>query len=539
LALGLNGPGWTELTIDHRGYPAGYHSMHKRQKELTSGSLLAKNVVWNLVSVALPFLVAIITIPILIEEIGSERFGMLAISWMFVGYFSLFDFGLGRALTVLVAKSLGEGSEKDIPALIWTAMTLMLVLGVLGFAVILLLSPWLVGDILNVSPQLHDESLKAFYLLSVSIPLVITTVGIRGVIAAYQRFDLLSAIRIPMGIFTFLGPVAVLPFSKSLYPIVGVLVVGRLIATTAHLLLMFRMIPEMRQHYVIAKDYLKPLLGFGGWMTVSNMVVPLMISMDRFIIGAVLTVTAVAYYTTPYEIVSRLLIIPSAFVGVLLPAQSTTLARGRDEDRQHSARLFIKALDYISMALFPLVVLIIAFAYDGLYLWVGQKYAEHGYLVMQWLAVGVFFYGLSQVPFSLVQSAGRPDWTAKLHLFELPIYLGALWWMLGEFGIIGAAVVWTIRAFVDALALYFMAWVLIPESQASARRFGGTIVFAVALFLLTAQLQNWGLKIIYCLIVLVFFGLLAWRFGLQHKERAWILRMAGFTRPSSSTQQDK
>ncbi|MCU7947881.1 MAG: hypothetical protein KZQ72_14790, partial [Candidatus Thiodiazotropha sp. (ex Cardiolucina cf. quadrata)] len=64
--------------------------MNARHKELTRGSRLAKNVVWNLLSVAVPFLVAIITIPILIDAIGKERFGLLAISWMFVGYFSLF-----------------------------------------------------------------------------------------------------------------------------------------------------------------------------------------------------------------------------------------------------------------------------------------------------------------------------------------------------------------------------------------------------------------------------------------------------------------
>ena len=498
--------------------------MNSKQKELTSGNRLAKNVVWNLFSVAVPFLVAIVTIPILIEEIGKQRFGLLAISWMFVGYFSLFDFGLGRALTVLVAKCLGEEREKDIPGLVWTALTLMLVLGLVGFGVILALSPWLVGEVLNVPIELHEESLKAFYLLSASIPLVIATVGLRGVIAAYQRFDLLTAVRIPMGVLTFLGPVAVLPFSNSLYPIVAVLVVGRLLATLAHLVLMFRIIPEVRHRYLLDRRQIRPLLGFGGWMTVSNMVVPLMVSMDRFVIGAVLSVTAVAFYTTPYEIVSRLLVIPSAFVAVLLPAQSTTLARGGLQDRQHSARLFDKGLSYISIALFPLVLVIIAFSYDGLNLWVGQEFADNGYLVMQWLAAGVFFYGLSLVPFSLVQSAGRPDWSAKLHLFELPLYLSALWWALTQYGILGAAVVWTFRAFLDAMALYVMAMVLIPECRVSAGRFALALFVAIGLFLLIAQVEGLIEKAVYSVVILLLFSLGVWRFVFQHKERAWILR---------------
>ncbi|MCU7892183.1 MAG: flippase [Candidatus Thiodiazotropha sp. (ex Ustalcina ferruginea)] len=501
--------------------------MNVRHKELTRGRRLAKNVVWNLLSVAAPFLVAIITIPILIDAIGKERFGLLAISWMFVGYFSLFDFGLGRALTVLVAKCLGESRDQEIPSLVWTALTLMSILGVIGFVAILWLSPWLVDEVLKVPPELLEETRQAFYLLSASIPLVIITAGLRGVIEAYQRFDLLTAIRIPMGILTFVGPVAVLPFSVSLYPIVAVLLAGRFLAALAHLLLLFRVLPEIKQNYLLDRTQIRPLLGFGGWMTISNMVVPMMVSMDRFVIGAVLSVTAVAFYTTPYEIVSRLLIIPSAFVAVLLPAQSTVLAVGNHHDRQHSARLFSKGLSYIFIALFPLVLVISVFSFDALNLWVGEEFAENGYLVMQWLAVGVFFYGLSLVPFSLVQSEEHPDWSAKLHMLELPLYLGALWWSLLEYGILGAAVVWTLRALIDALALYAMALFLIPECRASTVRFGFALLSAISLFILAAMLDELPYKILFALFTLTSFVLLVWYRVFKQNERNWLLNSLG------------
>ncbi|MEW8543262.1 MAG: flippase [Candidatus Thiodiazotropha endolucinida] len=504
--------------------------MSAEDNELTRGGRLAKNVVWNLLSIVVPFLVAIITIPILIDGIGKDRFGLLAISWMFVGYFSLFDFGLGRALTVLVAKCLGEHQHHKIPGLVWTAMILMTILGVIGFVVIFWLTPWLVGSVLKVPPELQQETQKAFYLLSVSIPFVIITVGLRGVIAAYQQFKLLTAIRIPMGIFTFVGPVAVLPFSTSLYPIVAVLVAGRFIAVLAHFLLMFRIVPDVRQHYRIDPGQLRPLFGFGGWMTVSNIVVPLMVSMDRFVIGAVLSVTAVAFYTTPYEIVFRLMVIPTAFVAVLLPAQSTTLAIEQGQDRKYSAELFNKGLSYIFIVLFPLLLVISLFSFDGLKLWVGEEFAENGYQVMQWLAVGVLFYGLSLVPFSLVQSAGHPDWSAKLHLLELPIYLAGLWWALTHYGILGAALVWTLRAWLDALALYMMSLTLIPECRASTIRFGLSVLLAVMLFVLATQFQDLLEKFLFAGIVLTGFIYLVWRHVLEQKERLWLLRGLGVRR---------
>lgn len=510
-----------------RGNAGDIPRENARDNELVRGGRLAKNVIWNLLSIGVPFLVAVITIPVLIDAIGKDRFGLLAISWMFVGYFSLFDFGLGRALTVLVAKCLGENQRERIPGLVWTAMTVMMAMGILGCAIVFLLTPWLVGTVLNVPAELQQETLQAFYILSLSIPFVISTVGLRGVIAAFQRFDMLTAIRIPMGIFTFVGPVAVLPFSISLYPIVTVLVIGRFIAVLAHIVLLYRVIPDLRRGYRLDATQLRPLFGFGSWMTVSNMVVPFMVSMDRFVIGAVLSVTAVAYYTTPFEIVFRLLVIPTAFAAVLLPAQSTTLALERGEGRNYSAELLNKGLCYIFIALFPILLVISVFSYDGLNLWVGEDFANNGYQVMQWLVVGALLYGLSQVPFSLVQSAGHPDWSAKLHLLELPIYLGVLWWALLQYGILGAAVVWTLRAWVDAVALYAMSLILIPESRAFALWLGLSLVLAVVLFIAAAQFDELWEKFLFIMIILAGFAYTVWYHVLETKERMWLLKRLG------------
>ena len=50
-----------------------------------------------------------------------------------------------------------------------------------------------------------------------------------------------------------------------------------------------------------------------------------MTSMDRFLVGMLLPVTNVAYYAMPYEIVTKLQLIPTAVTGVLFPAFSTSL----------------------------------------------------------------------------------------------------------------------------------------------------------------------------------------------------------------------
>jgi O-antigen/teichoic acid export membrane protein len=482
---------------------------------LTRGSLLARNVVWNLVGNGAPMIVAVFSIPVLIHGLGKDRFGVLALAWALIGYASLFDLGLGRALTQLVAKKLGAGEEREVPPIVWTSLLLMLLLGLAGAAVIVLASPSLVERLLSVPPALQSETLRAFYLLALSIPVTIGTVGLRGVLEAHQRFDLINALRIPMGVFTYAGPLLVLPFSRSLVPVVALLVGWRVIACAAHLLLCLRVAPGLRRRVAWQRQAVGPLLRLGGWMTVSNTIGPLMVTLDRFLIAGLVSVTAVAYYATPYEVVTKLLLIPAAVVGVMFPAFSASFV----EDRGRAAVLYRRCVKYTGLGLFPFILLIVALAQNGLTLWLGADFARHGTRVAQWLAVGVLANSLALVPFSFVQGVGRPDLTAKLHLVELPVYLGLLFWLIHADGIEGAAIAWSVRMAVDALALFFMARRLLPASGPVGPRTVGLLAAAPATLLLAVVPQGLVPKAAFLLVAILSFVLVTWFLILTPEER--------------------
>ena len=88
-------------------------------------------------------------------------------------------------------------------------------------------------------------------------------------------------------------------------------------------------------------------------MTVSNIVSPLMVTLDRFLIGALVSVTAVAYYATPYEVITKLSLIPGALMGVMFPAFSTGFAK----DRERTALLFSRSVKSLFLVLFPIMLL--------------------------------------------------------------------------------------------------------------------------------------------------------------------------------------
>jgi O-antigen/teichoic acid export membrane protein len=493
--------------------------------------MLARNSVVNLLGQLAPLVAALLAIPLLLAGIGTARFGLLALAWMAIGYFSLFDLGLGRALTQLVAKKIGEGREDEVPALVWTSQLLMLLFGLAGGVVLFLAAPWLVRQGLNVPAALQQEALSAFRLLALGLPFVIGAAGFRGLLEARQQFGLVNAVRVPIGVASFLGPVAVLPFSSSLVPIVAILAASRMVAWIAYLALCTRAVPQMRREVRFARETLRPLLGFGGWMTVTNVVSPIMVYFDRFLIGAVLSVSAVAYYATPYEIVAKLWLVPGSLLAVFFPA----FAAAHASAPARLGTLFDSAVRVLVLLLFPVAVVLVMFAEEGLTLWVGGDFAAVSAPVLKWLAVGVFVNSIGQVPFTVVQSIGRPDLTAKLHLMELPLYLVLIWTFTARWGIEGAAVAWVTRASVDALVLFLIAGRITPESTVALRRAAALMVPAVAVLGVGAALRGMPVKVGFLAVVAAGFGLLAWRRLLRADERvivrATAAAVAARTRP--------
>ena len=496
-----------------------------KESQLTSGRTIAKNTVFNLIGQVLPALIALAAIPLLVKGLGIEQFGILTLAWLVIGYFSLFDFGLGRAITHIVADLLGKNRQIEIPGYVWTALIMLLLLGIMGTLIVVIITPLLVERILKIPRDLQTETMIAFYLLALSIPMVINTAALRGVLEAQQRFDLVNLVRIPMGIFTYIGPLLILPFTNNLSFVVAVLVFGRLIAWLAYLILVFFTMPILRKFTLLKRSAILPLARFGGWMTISSIVGPLMIYLDRFLIGAFISAAAVAYYATPYEAATKLTLIPSALVGVLFPAFAVSYV----QDRKRSIVLLERGVRLIFLILFPITLVIVVLANEGMSLWLGQTFAQKSSLVLKLLVIGVLMNNLASVPYTFVQGVGRPDIAAKLHLFELPLYLLLLWQLLPIYGIVGAAIAWTLRTTLDMIILYILTFRLIRLDVVLVRRTALMIGIGMVVLLIALFPFDLNIKVVLLIIGLITFSIITWLMLLLPYERVlaitWIKKL--------------
>jgi O-antigen/teichoic acid export membrane protein len=221
------------------------------------------------------------------------------------------------------------------------------------------------------------------------------------------------------------------------------------------------MYPSLRERRPFERRMASQLLRFGGWLTVSGLVGPLLLYLGRVVIALKLSAEAVAYFVVPYEVVTQMLLIPSMVAGVLFPAFSRLASGGVGA----AMATYQRTLAVVAAVMLPACGAVVLCAKPGLDAWVGAEFASHGFRVAQILAAGVFINSFGLVSQILVQANGRPDWSAKLHVLELVLYVPYLVALTEGMGIEGAAMAWTLRVSLSTLALLYLARLSMPKAS--------------------------------------------------------------------------
>ena len=129
-----------------------------------SGNAIAKNTIYNLLGNVIPVIFAVAFIPPLIKGLGTERFGILSLAWMIIGYFSFFDFGIGRGLTKIVAERIGLNQSEQIAKVFWSSLFLMVAVSAAAAIILSLFIPSIV-NLFNISAKYRQETIYTFFMI--------------------------------------------------------------------------------------------------------------------------------------------------------------------------------------------------------------------------------------------------------------------------------------------------------------------------------------------------------------------------------------
>ncbi|MBU2855933.1 flippase [Acidithiobacillus ferrooxidans] len=402
---------------------------------------IARSTLINLAGLLIPTAVSLATVPLYLRWIGEVRYGVLLLAFTLLGYFGAFDLGLGRAVAQRVARQ--ENSEER-NRTFWTAFLLSAGMGVLGGIILYFLGHWLFADIFQIPAMLRGEAQKAIPWLAAIVPLIALISVLAGTLEARQAFLSLNASQIigVIGLQTF-PLLSVALGHGSIAALIAAALAGRLMGVLVMFWLTARRLPFVGWP-ALHRAEIGPLLRFGGWISVSGAVIPLLTIVDRLIIGARLGAAAVTAYTVPFNLTQRLTYLPYALSTTLFPRFS----QAQGEDAKGLLRQAVTALTAIQT---PFIVLAILLTHPFLTLWIGAALAAKMAPVAIILLLGIWINGPAYIPYAYMPAQGRPDLMTKFYLAELLPFLFILWALIAWLGIVGAALAWAIRSSADAI----------------------------------------------------------------------------------------
>jgi O-antigen/teichoic acid export membrane protein len=501
------------------GSPASVSTPAKPTADKSFSRQFARSVSWNLIGFVLPLPIGVIAFPLIAGHLDTFRFGLLTAVWAITGYFAMFDFGVARALTRELSMTEAR-TQHDSQSLIHTATAIAIAFGLIGAALLCALSPLLADSMDAAAPAARAEIIWTLVLTSALLPLLLLITVAQAVLEAMQRFRDLAILRIPMTTATYVAPLIMLPFDPSVPGIVMMMVIARFIILavfwqrSAHMSL-----PRMGLRGFNAGAGRK-LLAQGGWMTVTNVVSPILTYLDRWLVMSLASVAALGYYSVPVELGQRVLVMAAAIAGVMFPVFAK--AGGSSHEalagyRQSSAAAIVSIV--------PVALVVGMWAFELLDVWMGKGFATQSSLTLQIIMAGIVFNSVARIPFTLLQSAGKARVTAAIHVIELPLFVVAAWLLVSQYGVVGAATAWTVRVGVDLLLMLAATGRLSTELALVSTR--------IAVVVLVASISYWASLIVDSLLAriaaLVLGTVIAccvtWLYLLTAADRTMILRL--------------
>lgn len=427
------------LQAFRRGRPA---------KPATTTQRLASNVLYQLGSQSLLLVLTFVFSPYVVHRLGVDLYGLLILAGITTNYFAIVELGLGQASVKFLADAYARRDAAGLRLMLWTSALTYLALSAVGSLGLVALTPWLT-HLLRVPQASTLLTEQVLYICALGLAVSMMGSIFASVPRALERFDIVTFLSVPAGVGQLALNLLLLDLGYSIRGLVvgGVviqsLVLVAYIGVARHLLH-----PLGRPAYDRAA--LRQLLGFGGLVSVSQVVVPVLAHVEKFIIGRVLTLSAVGFYSVPYNLVWALTYIPGSVSGVLFPAFSRLTVEG---DSGRRSQLLVRGTKYVFTAILPVAVVLAIFSRKFLAAWMGPDFALRSTGVLQVLAFAVVVNSVSDPAYQALQAMGRPGIPAAFNVVEVCIHIPLCFLLIARYGVLGGAIAWAVRVSLNSLLL--------------------------------------------------------------------------------------
>lgn len=417
---------------------------------------LARNVSAQWLALGLQLALSVWMTRYMVQRLGREGNGLVALVSGVVGYSGIFYLGLGAAVVRFVARYNAEERRDDLDETLSTIFTIYLAAGALLLALALgLAAPF--PHVFHVPVARHGEARVMLALVGVGLLIHVPGSIYGGVVMGLQRHDLLARV----GLALLLARAALTATALALRPspvLVCAISAASLAAEPiAAARIAYRLMPSLSlSPRRFSAPRLRSLLAFSTRSLVFTVSEKLIGYTDHFVIANALGAGAVTVYDLPLRLADYARDGVDRVSAALMPVASAAAGRGDEASLVPLWRIGSKAVVALVM---PAALVLFFWGRHMLAAWVEPALAEEGYPALRWLSLALVAQvagrALARPLFEALGELARP---ARVALAEGAVNLALSIALVRVWGVAGVAFATFVPAAITGLVV--MPWLV-------------------------------------------------------------------------------
>jgi O-antigen/teichoic acid export membrane protein len=404
---------------------------------------LKRNVIANFAGSAWTGLMALAFVPLYIQLMGVESYGIVGVFSSLMAVMAVLDLGLSQAMSREMAR-LSIGGQNTL-LIVETASTLELaywcIAAMVGLLIILLAYP-IASFWLNPEQLSRDNLEQAIQIMGVVIglrwPVSLYMGGLNGMQRQVQVNVLLAAVATLQGI----GALAALWFFAPTIQVFFLWqAVMALLQVAAFRAALWRSLPSIKG-VIFNKNVFGRTWRFAAGMSGISLLATILTQLDKIVLSKVLSLPDFGYYTFATTVAGVLFRLIGPVFTAYYPRLTELAAKG---DYSLQVRTYHEGSQLMVAAIAPATLVMILFSSELLSIWTrNPDLIANTALLVGLLSVGNALNGLMHMPYALQLASGWTKLALYQNIFAVVLLGPAIYIASMRWGALGAAFAWII-----------------------------------------------------------------------------------------------
>ncbi len=419
---------------------------------------LKRNTIANFIGQGYSVLIGILMLPLYLQFLGPEAFGLVGFFTVLQGWLSLFDVGLSPTIARQIACIRGKGKNEIITfhRLLHTIELFFLIMSISIVIIVWIASPWLSTNWLSVN--------------NISLSIVGNSIAIMGVIIGMRFFASLYRSGIQGMEHQVWINTANITIATMRFVLIYVILrwishnpldffLFQLVVSVIEILIMslkfYKIVPSIgdrsKKVWGFYWSSIRPVLPFISGIAFTSFLWVFLTQTDKLILTHLLPLKEYGYFALAVVAANGILLLSSPISNSILPRMTLLLSQGKEVEM---ITLYRKSTQFVAAIIIPVSGVMALYSNYVLYVWTGNKeVALSAAPILTWftlgngiLTVGAFQYYLQYAHGKIGLHAINTTINA---LVQIPIFIYATL----KYGALGAAFSW----FIIRL-LAFLVW---------------------------------------------------------------------------------